>query len=86
MKWFLIQWPCNNQVLARHKGADVAIVRVMENIALKRNAQQLFNVLKTFAVNLDVLQRDDCNLAQAYELSGLVLKLTSLFGICLKSV
>ncbi len=48
--------------------ADPNIVRILEDISIKRNCSDLRRVLKEVAVCLDRMQRSDTNISEACEL------------------
>ena len=67
LEWFIDHWGPLNQQMQIH-GGDKTILRLLENIMLKRNAWDLLQLAKELGVNLDRVQRDGCNIAEACEI------------------
>ena len=68
-EYFVVHWSTiaeiiNSSGLRRHD----AIYRYMEEIQLKRSANDAIDFLKPIGASLDKLQRNDCCLGEAYEI------------------
>ena len=67
LEWYFEHWGGLNQQMQIH-GGDRIILRLLENIGLKRNAWDLLQLAKELGVNLDRVQRDRWNIAEACEI------------------
>ena len=65
---YLDNWPILLKVCEEHRGSiDSTVVRKVQNIGIKRNADDYLQRLKPISVALDKVQRDNCFMGQAVD-------------------
>ena len=65
---YLDNWPILLKVCEEHRGSiDSTVARKVQNIGIKRNAEDYLQRLKPISVALDKVQRDNCFMAQAVD-------------------
>ena len=65
---YLDNWPILLKVCEEHRGSiDSTVARKVQNIGIKRNAEDYLQRLKPISVALDKVQRDNCFMGQAVD-------------------
>jgi len=68
LKSYLENWHILSSVCSNNRTAtDTTIIRKIEDMELKRNAEDYFRKLKIISISLDKIQKDSCTLSDAID-------------------